>query len=344
MIERVVRVCRANGVERFYKKTDSTLRGNIGSECTSLLSNALCAELMFVPAFPEMGRTTVNGHQYVRGEPIHNTVFGADPLAPVTSSFIPDLIRGQASVEVVTVRSPEEADMQKNSGKRIVVFDASTDEDMVHIGRFLMKRGKLGCTAGCAGFAAVLSELLGWKGLAKGAQRIAAPFLVVCGSLHPQSVRQADYAEQRGMRGVHLSWEAATVDAFFRTADGNRIAGGLSELLRAGADVVVRVSHRSNTGPSERKVHARVARNLSDLVYRVACSGQIGTLVVFGGDTAAQILRRLGSTDLELAAELLPGVPLARTVRAGRPLDLITKAGGFGFEAILLQLRELADA
>src|SRR5262249_51939907 len=49
------------GVRCFYKKTDSTLRGNIGAELEALLSAAGVAGIPFVPALPDLGRTTRDG-------------------------------------------------------------------------------------------------------------------------------------------------------------------------------------------------------------------------------------------------------------------------------------------
>ena len=46
---------------RVFKKVDSCLRGNLGAETASLVK-VLKLDLAFIaPAFPEMGRTTVNG-------------------------------------------------------------------------------------------------------------------------------------------------------------------------------------------------------------------------------------------------------------------------------------------
>src|SRR5690554_6649577 len=56
-----------SGIEFFYKKTDSTLRGNIGEELTALLESTGSKQLMFIPAYPQNGRTTAKGYQYVNG-------------------------------------------------------------------------------------------------------------------------------------------------------------------------------------------------------------------------------------------------------------------------------------
>src|SRR5687768_4213761 len=68
------------GAKYFFKKTDSTLRGDIGAELKALLEVTGEKQIPFVPAFPETGRTTREGIHYVHGVPIAETEFANDPL------------------------------------------------------------------------------------------------------------------------------------------------------------------------------------------------------------------------------------------------------------------------
>ena len=65
---------------------------------------------------------------------------------------------------------------------------------------------------------------------------------------------------------------------------------------------------------------------------------QVDCLVVFGGDTAYEILRALGVSTIIPVGELFPGIPLSR---AGE-LQLVTKAGGFGPVDLLPRIRRNA--
>jgi uncharacterized protein YgbK (DUF1537 family) len=62
------------------------------------------------------------------------------------------------------------------------------------------------------------------------------------------------------------------------------------------------------------------------------------TMIVFGGDTARSLMNALGIREIEPLGEALPGVPVSRIIHSGRPLTLITKAGGFGGPDLLPQL------
>jgi len=64
----------------------------------------------------------------------------------------------------------------------------------------------------------------------------------------------------------------------------------------------------------------------------------VDTMIVFGGDTARSLINALNVREIEPIGEALPGVPVSRINAGGRPLTLITKAGGFGGPYLLPQL------
>ena len=71
------------GIRCFYKKTDSALRGNVGSELQAAVDAVSGKNIVFVPAFPAMRRITVDGVHYIDGIPVKESVFGQDPFEPV---------------------------------------------------------------------------------------------------------------------------------------------------------------------------------------------------------------------------------------------------------------------
>src|SRR5512138_683535 len=66
-----------------YKKTDSTLRGNIAVEFRALLNEFAGRPLIYVPAYPKMGRIVRKGELLVDGRPLAETPMARDPLNPV---------------------------------------------------------------------------------------------------------------------------------------------------------------------------------------------------------------------------------------------------------------------
>ncbi|GAG51605.1 unnamed protein product, partial [marine sediment metagenome] len=65
--EKVRRAVRTLTGRIIYKKIDSTLRGNIGAELQAAMEELACEKAVVAPAFPSIGRTTVNGVLQVDG-------------------------------------------------------------------------------------------------------------------------------------------------------------------------------------------------------------------------------------------------------------------------------------
>lgn len=252
----VVQQCADAGVRYFYKKTDSTLRGNIGSELSALFAHGDCDEVIFVPAYPKMGRTTVDGHQYIHGIPIHKSTFRRDPREPLTDSHIPGIIRKQTVIPTTVIKRPYMVDADRTV-KRIVICDAVTDDDMYMIGTSVKSAHRLRFLAGCAGFAEWLPDLLCLETNAASVHRYPLPLLVVCGSLQETSVRQVRYAEERGMNGITVTGMQLVDETYPGTTEGQRWIGRLSSLLREGEDVFVRTS----TIPAGGSSTSEISRN-----------------------------------------------------------------------------------
>ncbi|MBF4568093.1 four-carbon acid sugar kinase family protein [Plantibacter sp. VKM Ac-2880] len=80
---------------------DSTLRGHVFPETAVFTGDR--SVIVFVPAFPEGGRTTIDGTHYVRiGDetlPAHETEYAQDPVFPFRSGHLPDYVREQSGRE-----------------------------------------------------------------------------------------------------------------------------------------------------------------------------------------------------------------------------------------------------
>ncbi|NWG14851.1 MAG: four-carbon acid sugar kinase family protein, partial [Acidobacteria bacterium] len=99
---------RDHKVDFLYKKTDSTLRGNIGSELQALLSAFPGEPLVYAPAYPRLGRTVKDGILFVDGVPVSRTRFASDPLEPVRESNIRILLEDAGCPVAGLVRSVRE--------------------------------------------------------------------------------------------------------------------------------------------------------------------------------------------------------------------------------------------
>jgi uncharacterized protein YgbK (DUF1537 family) len=170
---RVAAIARRWPVPHIFKKTDSTLRGNIGVEFDALLEVHPQRQLHYAPAYPRLGRTVVNGVLLVHGRPVAQSEFASDPFNPVTESHIPTLLANSVS-------------------KPVTVHDGVCDEDL----QAVAVKGRGDLCAGPGGFARHWIDALPiQRGVAPALPRVTS-LLVVCGSLHPVSQRQARQAQQ----------------------------------------------------------------------------------------------------------------------------------------------------
>lgn len=337
------RACES-GIPYLYKKTDSALRGNIGSELKAVLDAAGKHTLHFLPAFPRMNRVTRNGIHYIDGSPVHESVFGKDPFEPVTCSYIPDIMRGEVSVTVV-----ESMDgWERQNG--VMVYDASTDEELMSIGSFLKEKGELGLIAGCAGFAAVLPQLLGLSGKRRERISLDKKLLVACGSVNPITVRQLDYAERAGMKRIRLTPEQKLEKDYLESEEGNR---ALEEWTKTALEEECCIfdtndlpgcraacEYAGSHGLSLDELRVRIADTLGRVVEHLVRAGVKSTMLLTGGDTLMGFMRHIGCDEIVPVCEMAPGTVLSQMDIDGRTYSIISKSGGFGEEKLIAELAE----
>ncbi|WP_026907840.1 four-carbon acid sugar kinase family protein [Paucisalibacillus globulus] len=132
------------GAKVICKRIDSTVRGKIGLEIDTVLEavggNSVA---VVVASFPDSGRVCSGGYLLVDGVPVQETDVAKDPVMPITKSYVPLIISEQSKYEVGhigldivlsnTSDIKVELERQIKEGKRIVVVDAVTDEDIEEI-------------------------------------------------------------------------------------------------------------------------------------------------------------------------------------------------------------------
>ncbi|MDQ8034502.1 MAG: nucleotide-binding domain containing protein, partial [Bordetella sp.] len=81
-----------------------------------------------------------------------------------------------------------------------------------------------------------------------------------------------------------------------------------------------------------------VARRLGELAAAIVTRAGACGVVATGGDGAREVLRALQAGGIDLADEVMGGVPLGTlTGGAAVGLPIVTKAGGFGTEDVLVR-------
>lgn len=339
-------------VPYLYKKTDSALRGNIGSELTAMLEAAEGKTLSFLLAFPKMKRLTKEGIHYINGVPVKESVFGQDPFEPVTCSYIPQIIGNQSKVKVSVKAYSNLNDMSCDERKQlepeIIVWDSESDKELQNLGRYLYETNQMQLTAGCAGFATALPELLGLKGERTQDIKSIDKFLVICGSVNPITLAQLDYAENHGFLRIRLSPKERLKKDFWTSSQGLEKLNIWKELLKEQPYIILDSNDIPGTeatkeyakehGLSLADVRVRIAESYGYILRFLLEHGLESTLMITGGDTLLGCMEQLGVSEMEPLSELAPGIVLSRFSVGGQKNQVISKSGGFGQESLLVDL------
>ena len=346
-VERLVRRAGHAGFTYLYKKTDSALRGNVGAELAALLNASGSRQLAFLPAFPQMNRVTKNGVQYIDGVPVTESPFGVDPFEPVRHAAVTELLAEQTDLPAAAFPALA-ADGNVPTANGILIFDAATVEDLRSTGRALLNNGGLHVLAGCAGFGAVLPELLGLGGADVTRPALDPRLLVICGSVNAITLAQLDKAEQAGFTRLRLTPHQKLTPDYWYSDEGQAALKKIEETLAAHPYNIIETNDAGGNEPTTAAADAlgltreamrvRIAGGIGQLVGAIFASPSVGTLLLTGGDTLLQCMNSVGVHELEPICEMERGVVLARFGCNGTTRYVITKSGGFGQANLLTKL------
>ncbi len=332
-----------SGIPHIYKKTDSTLRGNIGSELVALLDAANQTQLVFAPAFPKNRRVTRRGIQYCGDTEIHKTAFAIDPLNPITTSNIKDILQSQTdiSIQLSSVDAYETVISTTPTDKTICVFDASTDEDFHRLGNLMKDYNKSALMAGSAGLAAILPSVIDFSPVQKK-QVLHGEFpLVIVGSVNQTSLNQIQDARKNGFPVIALTPEQRLNPAYFDSAGSDAFMQTVKQTLSQNGKIVIGTicdrkqmedtsAYAKLLNIPEEEIPSRIVNNIGRFVRKVLDSEITNTFVIFGGDTLLGVLNSIHYHGIIPVAEIFPGVVLSQIQYKNKNLLLATKAGGFG--------------
>ena len=328
-VQAAFRALRRGPPRRVYKKTDSLLRGNIGAELRALRNATGAQPLVFAPAFPAGGRTTIDGIHRLNGVPVAQTAPGRDELTPVGESHIPtllldsaqlkvesvplDVVRGDHDVLVAALTSADQ------SGIDVVVPDVETDDDLLAIASALRATVGGRISAGSAGLAENLARLDQGASQPKGLARSARVAAVV------------------GTPSVHTQ---AQVQRALTTGTARLVR------IRSSEDIRSAVRQMTPDRPAERAVifdttlEGETPRQ-ADRRRQLALGGELCAalanaigplgLILTGGDTARAALGGLEVDSIEVLEEIEWGVPAGRALCGIRQIaSVVTKGGTMG--------------
>ena len=355
------------GIRCFYKKTDSALRGNVGSELQAAADAVFGKNIVFVPAFPAMRRITVDGVHYIDGIPVKESVFGQDPFEPVMYDRVDELLRAtgyrggvigvskaerklQTAEDWKTQASEERRQKAAEAAKQqLFLYDAETDADLDEIAEAVSKKSDIPILAGCAGFAAKLPELLKLPVKKSGDVKLKENLVFLCGSVNPITKSQIVYGEKMGIPRIHLKPEEKLEISYWDQPEG---LGKIRQLAKDGMQHIIIYSndeeghndtmeYAAKKGYSIEDVRVRISETLGYLLKKLIDAGMEGTYLITGGDTLIGFMKAIGVSELEPVNEIRPGCVLTSLNYQDKKHYVITKSGGFGQERLIEQLTRI---
>ena len=331
---------------RVIQKVDSTLRGNIACE-TKALDQCYRPELIiFTPAFPDLGRTTINRIHQINGTPISKSEFARESKAPARNDDIRKIMTEAFTKEEVIhvgLEALRSGNVNLNEA-RIFTFDVAVNEDLEAIVRMALATEKRVLWVGCAGLADILLRV----------ELSVPPVLAVVASLSSVTRDQVLFAEGQGISLVKMPLHAILE----KTISPEDIAKEAIGILHAGKDVILLSS--STYSVEEYQKTEEVARHTSqfsetmgnytqDLIGKIALMilehTVVSGLFLSGGDTAISCFEKAGAIGSKILTEIAIGIPLMQlTGGKYEGLKVVTKAGAFGKEdAIFYGIRKLRE-
>lgn len=327
------------------KKVDSTLRGNVPEEILAV-DKALESELViFAPALPDLGRTTVDGVHMLKGVPICQTELAKDPKKPVKEDNLKRLLERVYTEPVAHVGLEDiRAGLIALDGGRLYTFDAVLNSDLQAVIAAAMATGKRVLWVGTAAIADNLMEL----------ESRTYPALAVVGSVSSVTAGQVKTAEESGVALVkvpihELLAGTARPETYVDATVASLAAGKDTILLSSSSydrsELALSAEEGKRHGMEGPQVSEYVQAVLGDMAKAVLARADVSGVFITGGDTAMGVLGAAHADGSAILAEILVGIPMLRVV--GGELDgikVVTKAGAFGKEdALVFAMRKLKE-
>ena len=332
----VTKVLKRNSFDLVYKKIDSTIRGNIGKELRALIDVYKPTKVVFAPAFPQTGRTTVNSIQYLNDQPLMKTEMAKDPLNPIQTDNLAEIIEREFGKNYTCYTVDQITDSLELDTTKFHIFDIKNEAQLNKLAICLKKSNEKILYVGSAGLAGALF-----------CRSISMPVLSVVGSLSKVSLQQINFAEKKGISVLHIdSNDFTSLEETITKFSKQTIS-----LLRAQKDVILTAARNKKDYDDTVEIfnnrlavhnNAEISRTVKEtlaLIADLALEKQpVAGMFLAGGDIAINVIRKFNTSGCSIQHELSTGVVESQLFDGKHAnLRIVTKAGAFGNEDTLYQ-------
>ncbi|MET0976919.1 MAG: four-carbon acid sugar kinase family protein [Leifsonia sp.] len=332
----------------FVLRGDSTLRGHVFAETEVFLDAS--AVMVFVPAFPDGGRTTRDGVHYVRVDgvdlPANETEYADDPVFPFANADLVAYVAEKSGRSAVGFPLAElrddgnalDAVLVAARPGTVVVPDAVTNDDIRLIAAAIERARRRGATVVVRAAAPLAAALAGVESnglLDRPIVGEPGAVLVVCGS-HTQGAT-AQLAALTGLRGEPVTVDTAAALADPASAAASAVGMAMDQVTGSGLAILaterVRSSEHNTLAHGERVMDAltRAVRSIVPFV---------DVVVSKGGITSSDVARiGIGARSAQVLGQVLPGVSVW-SIEAfdGRTLTYVVVPGNVGDPSTLVDV------
>ncbi|MBQ7125711.1 four-carbon acid sugar kinase family protein [bacterium] len=359
-VEQAINILNNNfSFDYYYKKIDSTLRGHIALETLSVLNILDYDAAIIVPAFPQEGRITVGGYHLFKGVPIGKTEMSIDPHSPITESYLPLLLASQlgkesadivGTIDLRTVLNGAGPILIKineliNSGKRLIIADATALTDIEQIALAINKCDKMLLPTGTAALAQAMAKY--WlAGIEKETNKVVVerlPKFIVSGTATQITANQIKRLEESD-DFENINFIPLSIKNILEGVNDD-IVERIVMNLQSFVSVCVHTSNLLNDfdGFSEDSFNAELTKDkladmiteyLGELTKRVLAKIKV-LLITLGGETSYKCCKAINAFELELADEISTAISLCKDNNSNW---IVTKSGNLGNTNTLIDI------
>ncbi|KKI90084.1 hypothetical protein WQ54_23505 [Bacillus sp. SA1-12] len=345
------------GITQFFNKTCSVFRGNIGAEFDAMLDALEEDFAIVVLGFPKNGRTTIHGMHYVYGQLLEDSAFRHDPVHPMSSSNLVDILKSQTKRKVTNIKEGiikqgseilRETIYSLKKDYQYVIIDVTDQADLQTIAHAVHDFTIL---AGSSALAEELPTVIGKKPVQEIPKRIPEYHLekglfCAAGSLTPQTIEQIEYMKEQGASVFELeSLSLLDKQQFKNTRKQliNEMAANMNQgknviFHSTNHPVMVRETKQKafQQGLNNREISQLVSSTLAEITEAVLQLTGQKRFVIAGGDTSAAVCHRLKINGMRVWKEIQPGLPSCISL-INDPMLFVLKSGSFGNQDFIKQ-------
>ena len=348
-------------VEYFYKKIDSTLRGNIAVETLAMLDAIGYDAAVIAPAFIREGRITIGGYQLLKGVPIERTDAARDSYAPIYDSYIPDILKKQvnesfydsiATIQLNVVAKgagPITSKLNElvSGGKKLIVIDAVSAIDLEQIVLAITKSQFNILPVGSAGLANALGNV--WLPLnnSEPVQKIIPklPKLILSGSKNSMTTAQINkllldddinnvYSIDLKLQDILSNDSDAMAERIVHNFGKDNIVIAHVSKIQDETQEEKGKEKLIDEGITKEMLASMITDYLANIAQKVKKMSEC-ILITIGGETSYKCTNAVNCEYLQVVDSILPAISLCMDSNAG---FIVTKSGNMGSITALVDI------